>query len=76
MYKCSEFGIVLNLLEIVNRNKNEWKLNFKSDCSPIAKLSSKSITVTQEGTASADDLDIQAYGCVQYSNTSTSAYDY
>ena len=38
--------------------KHEWKFNFESDCSSVANQSSKSITVTQEGMAAADDLDM------------------
>ena len=38
--------------------EHELKLNFKSDCTPIANQSSKPIAITQEGTAAADDLDI------------------
>ena len=38
--------------------EHESKFNFKSDCSPIANQSSKPITITQEGMAAADDLDI------------------
>ena len=37
--------------------EHEYKLNFKSEYSPIANQSSKPISVTQEGMAAADDLD-------------------
>ena len=43
----------------------------KSDCSPVANQLSKPITITQEGMAAADDLDIEAYACVQYNHTYT-----
>ena len=34
--------------------------------SAVANQSSKPITVTREGVAAADDLDIKAYACIQY----------
>ena len=50
----------------VTLKEHEWKFNFKSDVSPIVNQSSKPITVTQAGMAAADDLDIEAYACIQY----------
>ena len=51
--------------------EHERKFNFKSNCSPIVNQASKPITVTPEGMAAADDLDIEAYACVQYISTYT-----
>ena len=46
--------------------EHEQKINFNSDCSPVVNQSSKPNAVNQEGTEAADDLDIEAYACVQY----------
>ena len=46
--------------------EHEQKINFNSDCSPVVNQSSKPNAVNQEGTEAADDLDIEAYACIQY----------
>ena len=39
--------------------EHEWKFYFKSDCSPVTNQSSKPASGTQEGTAPADDRDME-----------------
>ena len=39
--------------------EHELKFNIKSDCSPVTNQSSKPASGTQEGTAPADDRDME-----------------